>query len=266
MRLALPAPPVVIAFYRLLFASLLFGTWLAVTRRRVALPKGSLRFVVGAGVCFATDMALWHSALFHTSVANATLLVNTTPIHVGLVAVWLYAERLHAHFVVGAALALGGTAVLLNADLGAAGAIRGDLLALAGAVFYSGYLLFTKAARRSADTTPIFLVSMLTSTAVLGIYGAAGGDPFFGFPATSWLAMLGAALVSQLVGVLALVWSFRYLRATFTSVALLAQPLVATLLGWLLLGEALARNQALGGVLVLVGIFLASKHAADPEA
>ncbi|UCE85742.1 MAG: DMT family transporter [Deltaproteobacteria bacterium] len=265
VRLALPAPPVVIAFYRLLFAAVLFGSWLVVTRRRVALPAETLRLAAGAGACFGTDMALWHAALTHTSVANATLLVNTTPIHVGLVALWLYGERLDARFVLGAALALGGTAVLLGAELGSAGAIRGDLLALAAAAFYSGYLLLSKAARRRAEATPVFLVSMLAATAVLGLYAALGGDRFSGFPLSSWLAMLGAAIVSQLLGVLSLVWSFRYLRTTFTSVALLLQPLGATLLAWLLLGEAIVGTQAVGGCLVLAGILLASARAADPR-
>lgn len=266
MRLALPAPPVVSAFYRLLFASALLGAWLLATRRRIALPGRSLGFAIGAGACFGTDMALWHVSLAHTSVANATLLVNTTPIHVGVATFLLYGERLGARTLMGAALALTGTAALLGADLGAGAAVRGDLLALAAAVFYSGYLLLTKSARADAEAIPILLASMLTSTLVLGGYGALLGDRFHGFPAASWAAMLGAAVVSQLVGVLALVWAFRYLRATFTSVGLLAQPLGATFLGWLLLRETVSPVQALSGVVVLVGIFLASSRAADPAA
>ncbi len=265
MRLALPTPPVVSAFYRLFFASALFAGWLVVTRRRVALPQRSLVCALAAGACFAADMALWHTALFHTSVANATLLVNTTPIHVGLVAFFFDAERPDARFALGVLLALFGTAALLGADFEVEGGVRGDLLALAGALFYSGYLLLAKAARGAAEAIPVFLVSMLTATGVLGLIATALGDSFRGFPLSSWGAMLGAAVVSQLVGVFALVWSFRYLRATFASVALLAQPVGAALLSALLLGEAIAPMQALGGALVGVGIFLASRRAADPQ-
>ena len=266
MRLALPAPPVVSAFYRLFFASALFSAWVLATRRPIALPDRSLALALGAGVCFGTDMALWYVSLAHTSVANATLLVNTTPIHVGLFALWRGSEALERRLVLGAGFALGGTALLVGSDLGAPAGVRGDLLALAAALFYAGYLLLTKAARGRAEAIPVFFVSMLAATATLGAYGLIGGDAFRGFPTASWLAMLGAAVVSQLMGVFALVWAFRYLRATFASVGLLAQPLFATLLGWVVLGEAVGTAQAFGGALVLCGIFLASTRAADPAA
>ena len=85
------------------------------------------------------------------------------------------------------------------------------------------------------------------------------GDPLVGFPAHAWAAFVGAALVSQVCGVMAIVWSLRHLPPTVASVALLAQPVGTALLGWLLLGEAIAPLQALGGVAVLVGIALASR-------
>ncbi len=262
VRLALPAPPVVTAFYRTLIASILLGAWL-LARRSGGLRGRSAWLALAAGLCFGTDLALWHTAIVRTSVANATLLVNTTPVYVGLFAWIVSGERPGRRFAGGAALALGGTALLLGSHPGSPGALSGDLLALVAAGFYSGYLLLAKAARRQGDALPVLATATLGATGILGVYAVAGGDPFLGFPLHSWAAMVGAAVVSQILGVLCIVWALRWARATFASVALLGQPLGTAGLGWLLLHEPVGALQALGGAAVLAGILAASRGALE---
>jgi drug/metabolite transporter (DMT)-like permease len=261
VRLALPAPPVVTGFYRMLFASGAMVAWLLAAPRRGGAglePRAALA-ALASGVCFGTDLAMWHTAIVRTSVATATLLVNTTPLYVGLWARVVLGERLPARFVVGACLALGGAALLLGISRDDLAQTQGALLALAAALFYTGYLLLMKAARRRGDAAPALLLSNLGATAVLGLAALAGGETFRGFPTRSWAAIIGATVVSQLGGVFAIVWALRYLPATSASVALLAQPLGTALLGWWILGEALSPAQALGGAAVLAGIALAAR-------
>ena len=262
IRAAQPAPPVVIAFYRVFFAGLMMATWFAIRGRKIAFDAPGRNAALLGGFFFATDMALWHTALVQTSVANATLLVNTTPLYIGLFSAAVFGEHLGRHFVIGAALALVGAAILLGVDgLGGEG-IEGDAIALVAALFYAGYLLLMKQARRELDAAHAVLAASASATIVLGISALARGDPFAGFPTTSWLAMLGAALVSQIGGVLGIAWALGYLRATYASVALLAQPLGTALLGWLLLGEAITPLQALGGMGVIAGIAVVTRAPA----
>jgi drug/metabolite transporter (DMT)-like permease len=249
VRLALPAPPVVTGFYRMLFASGAVGVALALRRRSLALSP---------------RLALWNTSIVKTSVATATLLVNTTPFHVGLWSSLVLRQPLDRRFVAGAALALAGAAVLLGISREDLAHLAGALLALAAAFFYSGYLLCMTAARREGDALPALGLSSAGATAALGIYALARGDAFAGLPAHSWAAIAGLALVSQLCGVLAIVWSLRYLPATVSSVALLAQPVGAALLAWLILGEGLGAWQAAGGAAVLAGIALAAQARALP--
>ncbi len=265
VRLALPAPPVVSAFYRTLFASAVLVLWL-VMRGQARLEGRAATLALAAGVCFGTDLAFWHTAIVRTSVANATLLVNTTPLYLGLFTWLVLGERPSARFVLGAALALAGAALLLGAQPGPHTARGGDLLALVAAGFYSGYLLLAKAARRGADALPVLCAATLGASGALGLYALALGEPLTGFPPHSWAAMAGAALVSQLVGVLAIVWALRWARATFASVALLGQPVGTAMLGWWLLGESLAPLQILGAAGVLAGIGAAAGAAGDPTA
>ncbi len=265
MRWALPAPPVVTAFYRVAFATAVLGGALLL-RRGPAAPRSALPGLIAAGVCFGADMALWHTSLVQTSVANATLLVNTTPLWVGAWALAGGAEPLGARLVGGAGLALLGAAVLLGSDWADGASVRGDGLALAAGLFYAGYLLWMKQLRRGVDAAPAVAVAGVAAAATLALTAWLRGDPFTGFPAHSWWAFAGAACISHLGGVLGIVWALRDLRATFASVALLAQPVGTAALGWWLLGEPLSPLQALGGAAVLLGIFLASASAAEPRA
>lgn len=258
VRLAQPAPPVVVGFYRMLFAALLLSAWIALRRTplRVRGRAGALAFAAGA--CFGSDIALWQTSVLLTTVATATLLVNLTPVHVGLFARFVRGERLHPRFVSGAALALAGTAVLMGGPGGGPDDLRGMGLAIGASVFYAAYLLVMGEARREAHVFSALYAMTLGAASVLLVAALARGDPLHGFPAHSWAVMGIAAVVSQLVGVFGIVWALRYLPATLASVGLLGQPLSAAVLAWWILGEPVGPVQALGGATVLVGIALAS--------
>ncbi len=263
VRLALPAPPVVTGFYRMFFAGLAIAGYLLAVRRAPSLPRRSAELALLSGVCFGTDLALWQSSLIQTSVATATILVNTTPVLVGVWSVLVLRERLEKRFVAGGALALAGCAILVGRPDRRPEDEIGALLALSAAVFYAGYLLLMKSARRDGEAVPALFVMTASATVTLGLIALLRGDAFHGFPATSWAAMVGAALVSQIGGLLSIVWALRYLPASAASVMLLVQPVGTALLGWLLLGEALAGAQLLGGLGVLLGVGLASRSAAS---
>jgi len=262
VRWALPAPPVITGFYRMLFAGLLVGAWLVATRRPVALRGRAALYAACSGLCFGTDLALWHTSIVETSVALATLLVNTTPVYVGLYALVVLGQSLDRRFTLGAGLALLGTVVLLGIPEEGPGQLKGAALALFAAVFYAGYLLLMRAARqRGVDAVSALFLMTVSAAAALGGYAWLGGDAFWGFPASSWGAMIGAAIVTQIGGVMGIIWALRFLPATVASVALLAQPLGTATLGWLLLGESIGLAQMLGGATVLAGILLASRSA-----
>ncbi|MHC4590391.1 MAG: DMT family transporter, partial [Planctomycetota bacterium] len=176
-------------------------------------------------------------------------------------------QRLHPRFVIGAALGLVGCGILLGSPGGGVDDAKGMWLALGASIFYAAYIVVIANARRGVDTFSALFLVTCSAAVVLGGTAWLRGDAFRGFPAGSWAAMLGAAALSQLVGVLGIVWSMRVLPPTFASVALLAQPVAAAGLAWMLLGEALGAVQAAGGVAVLVGIGLASRtpRAASPS-
>jgi drug/metabolite transporter (DMT)-like permease len=258
VRLADPAPPVVVGFYRMAFAGIGLAIGILATGTRIQWRGRGAGFALLAGLCFGADLGFWQTSVTLTTVATATLLVNVTPIHVGLYTVLVRRERLEPRFVAGAGLALLGTLALLGVPSGGVDDVRGAALALTASLFYAGYIVSMAEARQTIDVASGLALTTLGSATVLGASALLRGDALLGFPLHSWAAMAGAAALSQLVGVLGIVWALRFLPATLTSVALLGQPVAAALLAWWILAEPVGPAQALGGIAVLAGIALAS--------
>jgi drug/metabolite transporter (DMT)-like permease len=270
VRFAQPAPPVVVGFYRMtiasafLIAALVARHLRAGARQQAAVSRDGVALALLAGTLFGTDIGLWHHALVRTSVANATLLVNTTPIHVGLFTTFVLRQPLGRGFALGAGLALAGATLLLGVETGDPRALRGDAFALTAAVFYAGYILVMTRARETLDALTAISCMSFSAACVLGLYGLALGDAFHGFALQSWIAIGAAAVISQLIGAFAIVWALRFMPPPFTSVALVAQPVVAAVLAWGVLGEAVGAYQAVGALAVLAGIAVVSRDERTP--
>jgi drug/metabolite transporter (DMT)-like permease len=83
------------------------------------------------------------------------------------------------------------------------------------------------------------------------------GERFLPASAAGWLPLVGLALIAQVGGQGLIAYAMAHLPATFSSVGLLLQPVVAATLAWIVLAEALTALAIAGGVLVLVGIRVA---------
>jgi drug/metabolite transporter (DMT)-like permease len=85
------------------------------------------------------------------------------------------------------------------------------------------------------------------------------GLPVFPQHPETWLWLLLMALGPQILGHSSLNWALRYLSATYVTIAVLGEPIGATLLAWWLLGERPSYWALGGGVLILIGIVVASR-------
>ena len=210
------------------------------------------------GAFFAGDLACWHVSIALTSVANATLLANFAPIFVTLASWALFGERFPWRFVVGLAIAMAGACLLManSLTLGAENLV-GDALGLLTAVFYGGYIL-SIGRLRATFTTATVMVWSSAATALLLLPLALLFDAAL-VPVTlvGWVTVLALAYVSHVGGQGLIAYALAHLPAALGSLSLLIQPVAAAVLAWLLLGEALVAIQALGGVVVLIGILVA---------
>ena len=142
----------------------------------------------------------------------------------------------------------------------------GDLLAMAAGVFYAGYFIVTERGRQKLDTLSyVWLVDLFAAVTLL-LITLGMKLPLSGYPTQSYLAFLGAALVSQVGGYLSIGYALGHLPASIVSPTLIGQPVVTALLAIPLLGEALRMEQWLGGLVVLVGIYLVHRSREGSQA
>src|SRR5438128_5284247 len=174
--------PSATAFYRLLLALPVLWLWRMQELTRTGAPAGPAgrkdrRQLAVAGLLFAGDLALWHWSIRLTSVANATLFANFAPIFVTLGARVLFSEKVTPAFLLGMAGALAGAAMVVGDSLSVAVKhLAGDLVGIATAVFYAGYMLSVKHLRRSFSTATIMAWSGLSASPALFLVALASGE------------------------------------------------------------------------------------------
>ncbi|HVM79824.1 MAG TPA: DMT family transporter [Stellaceae bacterium] len=260
--------PSATSFYRTLLGVPVFMAWLAVERRRAAgtglrlsasWRRESLELIL-ASLFFAANILAYAWALHFTSVANASVLSNLAPIFVSLLGFLLFGERPRGGFIAAMLAAIAGVALLSYGKGGAGGgSLLGDALAAGSAVLFGGYLIII-ARLRQRLAAPAIMIWIGTLSAI-GLFACAlaAGDALLATTLRGWTVLLGLAVVSYALGQGLLAAALAHLGAAFSSIGLLSLPAISALLGWVLLGEPLGVMQAIGGVIVLGGIFLARR-------
>jgi len=257
--------PLATAFWRLALALL---PLLLMYGREPAVPGAHRRprkfreyaEVAAPGLFLAVDLATWHLSLHLTSVANSTLLVNVAPIFVTLFSWLVLGQRIRAGFLVGLAVSLIGIVVLKGGSraLGGGG-ITGDGLAVLAAAFYAGYILLLGRVRKTYATTIIMVWSTVSAAAFTGLLTWFAEPAVLPVTIAGWLTLIGLAWISQAAGQSLITFALAWVPATMSSLTLLVQPVIASLLAWLLLKEPLTGAQIAGGTIVLTGIVVARR-------
>jgi drug/metabolite transporter (DMT)-like permease len=252
--------PTASAFWRVALAVAPLSLWLACARRE-PVPGPAMRGTLAlAGLFFAGDLGVWHLSIAYTSVANASLEANLAPIFVTLGAWSLWRQRVTPLFLGALALTLSGAVLLIGPSASLGGkTLLGDALGVLTAVFYAAYMLALKSAAGSVSTARIMAVS--TAVAALALLPSAllTAESFWPQDARGWSVLAGLALVSQVAGQSLIAYGFAHLPASFSSVSLLLQPVLAALYAWAILGEGMGSIQMAGGAIVLAGIYLARR-------
>lgn len=263
---ALPgaAPALAIAFWRTVGGALALAPLAIRHQRRARTPVTALdhRWLVLAGAALALHFALFQGSLALTSVASAVTLATASPVFVALGAWWVLREATTRRVRWGMVLTMVGAATIGIADATGHGpgavALVGDVMALGSAVAMSAYLLTGRAARPRVGAATYSAIVYGWAGLGLGAICLALGVPLTGYRAATWLAIAGIVVGPQLLGHTVFNALLSRVTATVVALAVLAEPLGAGVLAWLLLGELPAPGFWLGGPLVLAGVGIAA--------
>ena len=250
--------PQAIAFWRYVFAlpMLFLLTW-GVSRR---LPRRPNKYVFLAGIFFTLDIALWHWALTLTTVSNATFIVNLGNVSVGFLAWLVLKEKPSSTWFIAILLAIAGAAALsLGGGASGKGDLRGDVLALGAAILVSGYIVFSKLARRDLGGLETIFWLTVTEILVAALVVIVSGETFIPVTLAGFAAPLFLAVVAHVGGQGLIVMGLGHTPTAIAGVLVLVQPVVAAAVSWVLFDEPLVAVQACGAGLILVAVWLAQQ-------
>ena len=217
-----------------------------------------------AGVFLAAHFAMWITSLELTTVAASVLLVTSSPAFVALIAWWLLKERLARIGLIGIVLTIIGAAFVVGGDLSGS-RLTGNLLALAGAVAVGGYMLAGQVSRRELGIFEYSVITYSVAGIVLLPVALASGAPLSGYDAQTWWALAGLLVGPQLLGHTVLNFVLKDFGATVIAVAVMAEPLIAAFLAYLLFGEVPSLLIYPGAACILLGIYLVSTKRKAPS-
>ncbi|MGQ0532929.1 MAG: DMT family transporter, partial [Caulobacteraceae bacterium] len=257
--------------WRFLFALPILALWARLSR-----PVPTTRqtgWLLLAGILFGVEVSLWAAALGLTTVTNATLLANLTPVFAAMFGWVLFRERLSVPVLAGVATALAGAALLAFARAQTAGGPTGnagtgwigDALGLSAAVGYAGYLLILRMLGEQVNVGAVMFWATLGAALVALILTLVFGEQVLPHSVNGWLILIGLGLVVQVGGQGLVAYGVGRLPIVASAVLLWMQPLVAAMLSWWIFGEALGALALAGAALVLAGIYVVqSARSAQP--
>jgi drug/metabolite transporter (DMT)-like permease len=248
-------PSVISAFYRMLFSLLLLLPYVLI-RKQLKIPNLKVGLLaILCGIVFGSDVAVWNIAIQESTATQASLLSNLSPVWVGFLSLFLLKDKPRTNFWIGTVIAvfgmmmLVGFAVFKNLDFDLAfnfGVLSGFLYAI--------YMLISKEILKSMTVISFMTISLMSSSVFLGIVSYAINEPFSGFSNTGWFVLVIQAVVCQLIAWLLISYATQHMRATRVSVSLLGQGVLASILAWLFIDEAISLQMVLGGFILLFGI------------
>jgi drug/metabolite transporter (DMT)-like permease len=273
--LSCQAPPLSIAFYRLLFTTLLIFPFILIQKKTRdelrTLPRATLLIMLVIGVILATHFSLWITSLKMTSVASSVILVTAHPVLVAPVSFYFLKEKLSWVNALGIAISLAGVAVLVIGNYGFAAfgldTIEGNILALLGGIAAGLYILGGRKLRKTVSTMSYAFVVYAVGTITLFFICLALSAPVYNLTITDYKIILLMALVSGIFGHTLYNWSLGYIRASVMSVALLGEPIGSSLLAYAIpwIHQEPSLYTVVGGGIILVGIYLTARTIKDAE-
>ena len=269
LKLALKEiPPFAFAGFRFSVGSALMLGVVWLREGSVGWPRGSGLRLIGLGVVGNTAyQGLFMIGLTHTSVANAALILATTPVVVMVLGRVTGIERLSRIAVLGITLAFGGVCLVLtgHGSRGGGATILGDLAVFGAVILWAAYTLGVRALPLPRSNLRLTALTMATGAPGLLLLGAPGllGTNWGGLSASAW----GATAYTVFLGLLLAyaIWnkSVRALGSSRTAAFGCGVPVVAMLLAWPVLGERPTAWQVGGALLVVGGVLLSRQSAAS---
>jgi len=245
-------PGVLIAFWRLAVVSVAWNLVLWSTGRRVALRD--VRAVWVPAIFFGLNLAVFFSGATHNSIANAALIGSCAPLLIVPVGTLFFREYINLRALLFAVLAFGGvTLVLLSAPPGGDASLKGNVFGVVAMLLLVCYVSSARYFRRDMDVTTF--MATVCPIATLAVFPIAVFDSgTLSMSSTGWTYVLILGLSSGIIAQGLLIYAQKSVQIGTIGIAQDAQPALAVVWSFLLLGEIVNARQGIGMAAVIGGL------------
>lgn len=243
-----------IVFYRMLLG-LPIMNFMAI-RMGGGVTKELMKKTAIPGCLFAFSFITGFASMKMTSIANATLVTTLQPVLILFVAPKLFGEKIRSRQILYSALSMCGVLTVVLAAASTSGAhLRGDLMAVANVVLWTGYFVMAKQTRMEGVHSWSFLAAIFTWAAVIVLpFGAIASNDLTAMQTKDWLCVLGMAIGPGVVGHGMMTWAQSHIDVSLASILGLLSPVISTSLAWLIFQQALTPWQIFGACIVLISL------------
>ena len=262
------SPALTIAFYRMLATVLLLTPF--ILSKNLKELKGLSLSQVGkiaiSGMFLGLHFSFWILSLKFTTVASATVLVNTSPIMLLLITYFIFKEKSSKVEVIAIMVAFVGSVVLTIGDFsGGSNAVLGDIYAILGAAFICVYLLIGNHVRQKVSMPSYTYLTYTFAMITIFITNLFVKQNMMVTDPTEYLLFLGMAIFPTLLGHSLFNWSLKYVSATFVSMAILTEPIIASIFAIIIFTEIPTISQLIGSLIILsaLGVYNNAKKVSS---
>lgn len=254
--------PLLLVAVRTTCAALLILLVLVLKRPEEPVARRDWPALIALGVLQFGNQALFVVGLGHTSVAHVTLIFSTVPVLILCLAALIGQERITRSKLVGMAICVAGVVLLtLDQSEGQAATLYGDALIFGAICMFAMFTVLGKQQRERYG--PIVMNAVAYSTGAIAlqpvIWVTYRGFSFSAAPGSAWAALLFMASLSAVVGYLIYYWALGYAPASKIAVFQYLQPLLATAVSAVFLGEQVSSTLGLAGLVIVLGVFLTER-------
>jgi drug/metabolite transporter (DMT)-like permease len=245
-------PGVLVAFWRLTVATVVWNAYVRWTGRRVTMRH--LRQALVPGVFFGLNLAVFFAGATKNSVANAALIGSLAPFLIVPIGAKLFREFNNSRALVFALVAFAGVGVVLfSAPAKGDASLGGNVFGFVAMLLLVGYVVSTRRFRQGMDVA-VFMAAICPVGALAVLPLALADGDIFGMSGTGWTYMLILTLLSGVAANGLMVYAQKAIQIGTISVAQVVQPAIAVVWSLLLLDETVSGWQTVGIATAIAGL------------
>ncbi|USS89954.1 MULTISPECIES: DMT family transporter [Fructilactobacillus] len=256
------APSAVMGMYRMYLASVFLLPMVLKHRGDFKkITKVNYVYLIIAGLFLALHFGLWFESLKLTTVTSSTVILSTQPIVALFGGFLIYKEKVDLKSFLTIIVSIIGVIIVSWGDLGGNNslALLGDLLSFLSVIALVSYLLIGQAKIKNISFWIYSFIVFLVAGVFLNLFNLMTNTQMTGYSIYDWFMFVALAIFPTIAHVL-YNYLLNFVSPTTISMSMLGEPIGATILAVIFLHQKVTALQILGGVIVLVGIYLFLKN------